>query len=323
MLTNPWTADPDAPPVLSEAPVPPAIAAWVRSRLGREVARGFGYLSWAFLGHQAVLRVDPIAGRPGRFRSDAAVSGLSLPGVAVPEVLDSGQIEGRAWIETSRLSGRPAYEIWLDLDSASRRRFLDRLVDALRVFHEHRPDPALLPQLHASWRAHVESPARDALRAAERSLPASYAERAGRAFDTWLPMLAQRPRVLTHGDLWLGNLLADERGRLCGLLDFDRMALAPADYELDMLVRFWHYPWNFVPADWGEAYAGTLDFDDLTEIVRCCAPGLSADELAARLAALELAYRLGKVARFGWSETMRGMLDTVLDGRWSTPLRIR
>ena len=136
-------------------------------------------------------------------------------------------------------------------------------------------------------------------------------------------MLAERPRALTHGDLWLGNLLADQRGRLCGLLDFDRVALAPLDYELDMLVRFWHYPWSFVPPDWEEAYAGALSFDDIAGIVRYCAAGLTADELAARLGALELAYRLGGVARFGWSETRQMMLDTVLEGRWSAPLRVQ
>ena len=171
MLTNPWTTDPDAPPVLSEAPVPPAVAAWVRSRLGREVERGFGYLSWAFLGPRFVLRMDPIPGRPERFRSDAAVSGLRLPGVAVPEVVDAGQVDGHAWIETNRLRGTPAYEIWLNLDGTSRRLFFDRLLDALRVFHEHRPDPALLPRLPESWQAHVESAARHALRSAQPSLP--------------------------------------------------------------------------------------------------------------------------------------------------------
>ena len=50
---------------------------------------------------------------------------------------------------------------------------------------------------------------------------------------------------------------------------------------------------------------------------------LADDELTARLGLLELAYRLDKVARFGWSETMGKMLDTVLDGRWLAPLHVR
>jgi len=175
----------------------------------------------------------------------------------------------------------------------------------------------------ASWRAHVGAAARDALRRAEPLLPPAYAQRADRALDAWLPFLIERPLVLTHGDLWLGNLLADERGRLWGLIDFDRVALAPLDCELDMLVRFWHYPWNFVPPEWEEAYAGELDFDDITAIASYCAADLSADDLAVRLGVLELAYRLDKAARFGWSETMRRMLDTVLAGRWTTPLHIR
>ena len=96
MLSNPWAIGPGGSPVLSDDPVPPAIAAWVRSRFGREPERGFGYMSWVFLGPRAVLRMDPIPGRPDRFRGDAATSGLRLPGVAVPEVLDAGQVDAPA-----------------------------------------------------------------------------------------------------------------------------------------------------------------------------------------------------------------------------------
>ena len=178
------------------------------------------------------------------------------------------------------------------------------------------------PPLPASWQTHVEAAARHALLSAEPLLPARYAERARRSLETWLPLIAERPRVLTHGDLWLGNLLTDDRGNLTGLLDFDRMALAPPDRELDMLVRFWRYPWSFVPPEWEQTYVAALDFSDIAGIVRYCSAGLARDELAARLGVMELAYRLDKVARFGWSETMGKMLNTVLEGRWCEGLTL-
>jgi len=316
MLSNPWTAEPGTPLILGESPVPAVVASWVASRLGGEPTRGFGYLSWVFLGPHTVLRVDPVPGRPDRFLSDLAVSGVRLPGVAIPEVLDSGEFDGRAWVEITRLSGEPAHLTWLGRDRPSRHRFMGRLAEAVRVLHQHVPDERLIPRPTCPWPEHVGAEAEKSLRAAYSVLPASYRRGTESAFARWHPALTAGATVLAHGDLWLGNLLVDGQGELTGLLDFDRAALAPPDYELDMLLRFWQYPWNFVPRELESAYAESLDFADLTPVVTVCAAGLPEQELADRLSTLELIYRLGKIAPFGWSDEARQMLDTVLDDRW-------
>jgi len=263
-----------------------------------------------------VLRVDPVPGRPDRFLSDLAVSGVRLPGVAIPEVLDSGEFDGRAWVEITRLSGEPAHLTWLGRDRPSRHRFMGRLAEAVRVLHQHVPDERLIPRPTCPWPEHVGAEAEKSLRAAYSVLPASYRRGTESAFARWHPALTAGATVLAHGDLWLGNLLVDGQGELTGLLDFDRAALAPPDYELDMLLRFWQYPWNFVPRELESAYAESLDFADLTPVVTVCAAGLPEHELADRLSTLELIYRLGKIAPFGWSGEARRMLDSVLDDRW-------
>jgi len=174
MLSNPWTAEPGTPLILGESPVPAVVASWVASRLGGEPTRGFGYLSWVFLGPHTVLRVDPVPGRPDRFLSDLAVSGVRLPGVAIPEVLDSGEFDGRAWVEITRLSGEPAHLTWLGRDRPSRHRFMGRLAEAVRVLHQHVPDERLIPRPTCPWPEHVGAEAEKSLRAAYSVLPASY-----------------------------------------------------------------------------------------------------------------------------------------------------
>jgi thiamine kinase-like enzyme len=125
---------------------------------------------------------------------------------------------------------------------------------------------------------------------------------------------------LCHGDLWFGNILVDNDGGLTGILDFDRMALAPADYELDMLLRFWRYPWNFVPEQLEATYEEPLDIALMKPFVDLCQSDLSDDALSARLSTLELIYRLNLVNRFGWSDQHAEMFETVLSGDWAEGL---
>jgi Ser/Thr protein kinase RdoA (MazF antagonist) len=125
---------------------------------------------------------------------------------------------------------------------------------------------------------------------------------------------------LCHGDLWFGNILIDHQGGLSGIIDFDRMALAPADYELDMLLRFWRYPWNFVPEQLEAVYNDPLDIDLLEPFVKLCQGDLSDEMMSARLSSLELIYRLNLVNRFGWNDESAEMFETVLGGDWASGL---
>ena len=120
--------------------------------------------------------------------------------------------------------------------------------------------------------------------------------------------------------LWFGNILVNHQGELSGIIDFDRTALAPADYELDMLLRFWNYPWNFVPEQLEETYNDPLDTLLLKPFLELCQGDLSDEALNARLSALELVYRLNLVNRFGWNDQNAEMFDRVLAGDWAKGL---
>ena len=80
--------------------------------------------------------------------------------------------------------------------------------------------------------------------------------------------------------MWLGNMIASETGELVGLVDFGRAAMAPADAELDTLLRFWRTPWLFVPEEWESRYRNGLDHGLLSGIIADCTAGLSAEEAA-------------------------------------------
>ena len=98
------------------------------------------------------------------------------------------------------------------------------------------------------------------------------------------------------------------------------MAVAPADYELDMLLRFWRYPWNFVPEQLEAVYNDPLDIDLMEPFVKLCQGDLSDEMMSARLSSLELIYRLNLVNRFGWNDESAEMFETVLGGDWASGL---
>ena len=171
-----------------------------------------------------------------------------------------------------------------------------------------------------NWSKHVRESFNRALRSVDAIVPGRVLSQSQGAFALWAEALEDRPRVLCHGDLWFGNILVNHQGELSGIIDFDRTALAPSDYELDMLLRFWNYPWNFVPEQLEETYNDPLDIFLLKPILELCQGDLSEEVLSARLSALELVYRLNLVSRFGWNDENAEMFDRVLAGDWAKGL---
>jgi len=320
MLRNPWVARNTAGVLLSETAIFDEILRWAETVLGQSPTRGHGYNTWVLLGRDVVLKIDPAPGRPDRFNHEVALRRFAKSLPLLPAIRDSGEFRGHTWLLQERMPGVPAFERWLQLGAARQRGLMSELASALAAFQQLQPDPKLLHAPMWPWAENVGEAFDRSLKAVSEIIPASYMKRAEAAFAHWLPYLKERPRVLCHGDLWFGNLLIDEKGRLSGILDFDRLALAPPEYELDMLVRFWWYPADFVPEEWESRYPEPLPWRLLDPLVRLCAKGYSADELTARLSILELTYRLGIAARFGWSDKHHEMLDRVLSGNWTKAL---
>ncbi len=316
MLINPWVRnyEKDDHAALGR------VREWASNKLGSTVDYGFGYGTWVFIGNETVIKIDPEVGRPERFSHELAVSELQIPGVATPRVLETGALEGRAWVILDRLDGTNGYNVWPGLDDSGKSRLTSQLAVALAYLQKFEPDEGMLHAETSNWSRHVRQSFNRALRAVDNVVPGRVLTMSQAAFAEWEDSLIDRTRVLCHGDLWLGNILVGNDGSLVGILDFDRMALAPTDYELDMLLRFWRYPWNFVPEQLEATYEDSLEIELMQPFVELCQGDLTDKQLSARLSTLELIYRLNLVNRFGWSEQHAMMFDTVLSGDWADGL---
>ena len=316
MLNNPWARNYEKDDHVALG----RVREWAGNKLGSTVDYGFGYGTWVFIGNETVIKVDPEVGRPGRFSHELAVTAMDIPGVATPSVIETGTLEGRAWVIMNRLEGSIGYNVWPGLDDKARQKLVAQLATALLNLQQFKPDASMLNATTENWGRHVRQSFNRALRAVDTIVPGRVISQSQGAFALWAEALDDRPRVLCHGDLWFGNILVNHQGELSGIIDFDRTALAPADYELDMLLRFWNYPWNFVPEQLEETYNDPLDTLLLKPFLELCQGDLSDEALNARLSALELVYRLNLVNRFGWNDQNAEMFDRVLAGDWAKGL---
>lgn len=316
MLTNPWVRNYEKDDHVALG----RVREWAANKLDGPADYGFGYGTWVFIGTSTVIKIDPEVGRPERFSHELAISGMAIPGVAIPHVLETGTLEGRAWVILNRIEGSIAYNVWPGLGAAAQLKLTTQLADALAHLQQFRPDISMLHAGTEDWPRQVRLAFNRALRAVDSIVPGRVLTQSQGAFAQWAEALDERSRVLCHGDLWFGNVLVDDEGGLSGIVDFDRIAMAPADYELDMLLRFWRYPWNFVPEQLEATYDAPLDLELLAPFVELCRGDLSEEALSSRLSALELIYRLNLVNRFGWSDQQAEMFDLVLSGDWAEGL---
>ncbi len=316
MLINPWVRNYEKDDHVALG----RVREWAATKLDGPIDYGFGYGTWVFIGAETVIKIDPEAGRPERFSHELAVSQMEIPGVATPHVLETGTLEGRAWVILNRIKGSIAYNVWPGLSGEGQRKLTTGLADALVHLQQFRVDTSMLHAASEDWPRQVRIAFNRALRAVDAVAPGRVLTQSQGAFAQWAEALDERPRVMCHGDLWFGNVLVDYDGGLAGIVDFDRIAMAPPDYELDMLLRFWRYPWNFVPEQLEAAYEKPLDTDLLAPFVELCRGGLSDEALSSRLSALELIYRLNLVNRFGWNDEHAEMFELVLSGDWAEGL---
>ena len=167
MLNNPWTRNYEKDDHVALG----RVREWAANKLGSTIDYGFGYGTWVFIGNETVIKIDPEVGRPERFSHELATSDLSIPGVATPRVLETGTLEGRAWVILSRLEGSIAYNVWPGLDEDARRRLTTSLADAAGHLQKYTPDASMLHAETTNWPQHVRQSFNRALRAVDAIVP--------------------------------------------------------------------------------------------------------------------------------------------------------
>lgn len=162
----------------------------------------------------------------------AAVRGVA--GLAAPQLLHEGELEGWPYAVISHLEGRPISSVWLDLPAAEQVGLAEEIGAAMARLHEiPAPSSGVLAE---DWPAFV---ARRGPRCVERNrkydLPTDWLEPLRRFTESAQPLLRPgAPGVLLHADLTDQHIFVRRvRGRwsVTGLIDFGDAMVGDPLYE--------------------------------------------------------------------------------------------
>jgi hygromycin-B 7''-O-kinase len=208
-----------------------------------------------WLTEDAVIRVNRRADH--RLSREAALAPHLPPEVGYPEVIASGCGDGYDWLVTRRLQGLVLSRCWPGLSPVERRTAVNQLGRALAALHSTTAptdlEPIAGPQ---GLREHGGGPAvGPLLERLDRARCLAHVDR-GLVHDLAAYVTATAPvlepfdsETLVHGDVTFENVLWDGE-RITALLDFEYARVAPADLDLDVLLRFCSFPFLHVAEDY-------------------------------------------------------------------------
>jgi hygromycin-B 7''-O-kinase len=178
----------------------------------------------------------PARDQYGRERASLRSASGKRLGVATPEVLHEGEIEGRPYLVIRRLAGTLMREVWPEAGRGERVEIVSQLGAVMRELHAQ-ASPAGEPALARDWAAFVERQVSESVeRQRARGANPEWLASLPAFFESRLPLLPQEfAPVLLHGDIHPGNVLVarDRAGRwkASGLFDFGDSFAGPAEYE--------------------------------------------------------------------------------------------
>ncbi len=219
-----------------------------------------------WLSERYVVRVNRQPNQ--RLRREAALGPLLPPEVGYPTIEAYGGELGKDWLIVHRVPGQPLSRCWPTMTREERRRAVGQLADMLRALHRfHCPDdvPEIdSPQLLRSHTFRAVDPLLGALDQLA-SFPFVDAGLVAHARDLVLGTCSViepfDQSSFIHGDLTFENVLWDGHV-VTALLDFEWSRQAPADLELDILLRFACFPYLHVAEDY-EAETRAIDYAEV------------------------------------------------------------
>jgi aminoglycoside phosphotransferase len=194
--------------------------------------------------------------RDARLRKEIEVSRLLPPIVGYPQVLAAGGEEGDDYIVTARPQGQVLAHAWPTLSAAQQAAAVRGLSEMMRAVHSVRlpvdtssiSDPPLLESVS---RVSPTEKVVTALQLVERHAhidPGVIEDLRGMVRDLTLALEPFDSPTMIHGDLHFENVLWNGH-QVSGLLDFKWARNAPADLELDVLLRYCTMPFLYVQDD--------------------------------------------------------------------------
>jgi hygromycin-B 7''-O-kinase len=203
-----------------------------------------------------------------RLRREAALGPLLPPEVGYPAIEAYGGEFGADWLIVHRVPGQPLSRSWPTMTREERRRAVGQIADMLRALHRFQcPDdvPEIdAPQLLRSHTFRAVDPLLGALGQLE-TMPfvdgKLLAEVRELVLSTCSVVEPFDQSSFVHGDLTFENVLWDGHV-VTALLDFEWSRPAPADVELDILLRFSAYPYLHVAEDY-EDQTRAIDYTEV------------------------------------------------------------
>lgn len=209
--------------------------------------RGGGIANEVWMTPDHVVRLNT-----GRFRDvfrfEADVLGRLPASIPHPAVIAVGQRDDAGeYLVLERLPGRSLAETWPGLDTGQRRHLTHELTGMIRALHQidladWPPCPWVVDALAGIWADAYHAPPSFApalVAAAREARPdaAATLDQIAVFIDRRMDAFAGDTDVVVHTDLHIANVIVDG-DRISGLIDFEGVRAAPADVELDMLLRF-------------------------------------------------------------------------------------
>ncbi len=233
----------------------------------------------------------------GRLQKEMAIGGLLPSALNYPEAVAYGGEPGGDWLVLRRPRGRVLSQAWPHLAASQRHLAVQHLAYLLQTVHRL-PAPAELPDIDEPpllRSVELESPTAELVEAIGQLESMPYVDAGlmndarGLVRDLTLSLEPFRSATLIHGDVHFENLLWDG-SRVHALLDWKWARPAPADLDLDVLLRFCAHPYAYV-ADAHRHHATADEFADVPWQLADAYPSLySAPRQFDRMRVFSLAY---------------------------------
>ena len=200
--------------------------------------RAGGWTNATWLADGRALRLSVKPGSEAICR-EARLAALLPLDTGYPTVLETGVTEGYEWSFSMEIAGKSLGEVWPGLNWNERIAALRQLWQKAQAVHSVELSAAGDFARHQAW-FNVIYPEQAATQAASLAhqgiLSACQADVLGNALFRYWTALSVAGCFLNHGDLTLDNALWNE-GQVVALLDFEFAVIAPAELDLNELVK--------------------------------------------------------------------------------------
>jgi aminoglycoside phosphotransferase (APT) family kinase protein len=220
-----------------------------------------------------ILKVYIRGDGEGKMKQEAKMLAALHGKALVPElvVADSSRAQiNKPYLIYKKIPGHSLGHVWHELTDEQRRDVIKELCRQVKIITLLEPN-AQLPA-GQTWRGKImDALWRDmAIIKGKDLLPALIQDKIEQFVQANKHVLDEQKLSLLYWDVHLDNVIADEQGRMVGLIDLEHVEVGSIDYLLDVVRQMERYPWltlsenyQHLLAWYKEFYSELFEFTDL------------------------------------------------------------